>query len=97
MATAFGRWDDEVFEIVSVAVVPAARRRGLGRTLVRTLVDRARDEDLRRVDLEVSVANEGAIGLYRSEGFVPVGRRPRYYQDGTDAELMSLLLRRERG
>jgi ribosomal-protein-alanine N-acetyltransferase len=41
--------------------------------------------------LEVSERNEAARALYAAAGFVPAGRRRRYYADGTDA----LVLRRD--
>ncbi len=89
-----GRHDEEHFEILSVAVDPGRRGQGAGRALVREAIDAARGAGMSQVDLEVSVSNGSAIALYASEGFVPVGRRPRYYQDGSDALLMSLVLRR---
>jgi ribosomal-protein-alanine N-acetyltransferase len=83
-----------VLEIRSVAVRPRARGRGLGRALVRALLGRAREAEAERADLEVRAGNAAAIALYVSEGFVPVGRRRRYYGDGEDALLMSLVLAR---
>jgi ribosomal protein S18 acetylase RimI-like enzyme len=38
--------------------------------------------------LEVSAANAPAQALYLSEGFAVVGRRPKFYNDGSDAVLM---------
>ncbi len=84
-------------EIRSVAVRPRARGRGLGRALVRELLARARAAGAGRADLEVRAGNAAAIALYASEGFVPVGRRRRYYGDGEDALLMSLVLGRNAG
>ncbi|MBP7146197.1 MAG: ribosomal protein S18-alanine N-acetyltransferase [Acidobacteria bacterium] len=93
-AAALARVDADLFSIMSVAVRPSTRRRGLGRALVRELIARARQAGCSRVDLEVRVNNTAAITLYATEGFVPVGMRRRYYSDGTDALLMSLVLRR---
>jgi len=81
-------------EIQSIAVRPRARGRGLGRALVRALLERARAARAERADLEVRAGNAAAIALYASEGFVPVGRRRRYYGNGEDALLMSLVLGR---
>ncbi len=94
VAWGFGRIGVDALEILVVGVVPAARGRGLGRAIVREMLRRARAAGLARADLEVRVSNRPAILLYASEGFVPVGRRPRYYRDGEDALLMSLVLRR---
>jgi ribosomal-protein-alanine N-acetyltransferase len=38
--------------------------------------------------LEVAVGNVAALGLYRKHGFSQVGRRPRYYANGSDALVM---------
>lgn len=93
-AVAIARLGLDALSIFIVAVDPAARRRGLGRALVRALAADARAAGLPRADLEVRCDNTAAIALYASEGFVPVGRRPRYYADGTEALLMSLTLRK---
>lgn len=93
-ALAFVRLNPDAAEILVCAVAAAARRRGLGRALVRAALERARAAGAARADLEVRVNNAAAIALYAAEGFAPVGLRRRYYGDGTDALLMSLTLRR---
>ncbi|MDQ7007033.1 MAG: GNAT family N-acetyltransferase [Acidobacteriota bacterium] len=93
-AAIFLRRTGDNLEILNLAVHPDYRRRGLGRLLVQEAIGRARQEGLRQVDLEVSEANVAAVRLYETEGFVPVGSRPRYYPDGSAALLMSLVLRR---
>ena len=80
--------------ILVVAVRSRARRRGLGRALVRELLSRGRAMGVERVDLEVRVSNREAIALYEREGFARVGRRAAYYRDGEDALLMSCVLAR---
>ncbi len=77
-------------EIHAVAVAGLARRRGVGRALVRRAVERARASRRERVDLEVGQHNRAARALYVDEGFIAVARRPRYYRGGEDALLMSL-------
>jgi GNAT superfamily N-acetyltransferase len=46
-----------------------ARRSGLGSALVATALERARERGCRRVELDVSEANEAARALYESHGF----------------------------
>ena len=76
--------------ISNVAVAPAARRRGIGRALVKEMLARARKRELRFVTLEVRAGNESAIALYASVGFVPVGLRRGYYErPREDALLMT--------
>jgi ribosomal-protein-alanine N-acetyltransferase len=73
-------------EIHTLAVDPAHQRRGIGRALLRAVLDHAVGAT---VFLEVRTDNESAIRLYRSEGFVVVGIRRGYYRpSGADAFTM---------
>lgn len=67
-------------EIANLAVAPTAWGAGIGRSLI----DAALDEGTRRgasaVFLEVRDSNERARRLYRSRGFVEMGRRRDYYR-----------------
>lgn len=78
--------------MVSVAVLPEARGRGIGRALVEEAVAGARIRSCDEFYLEVRCSNEGAIGLYHSLGFASRQRLSAYYRDGEDAYLMSLEL-----
>jgi ribosomal-protein-alanine N-acetyltransferase len=77
-------------EVLTIAVVPPARRQGIGRKLLDTALAWAGSQGARAALLEVAVGNSAALALYQRVGFSPVGRRPRYYPDGGDA----LILRR---
>lgn len=78
-------------DIQTIAVAPAARGRGRGRVLLAELLATAERRGARQVFLEVRADNPVAAGLYASEGFVEIGRRPRYYQpDDVDAVVMKL-------
>jgi ribosomal-protein-alanine N-acetyltransferase len=78
-------------EILTLAVVPAARRRGLGGTLLASAMAAARGRGATAMFLEVAESNAAARALYAAGGFTLVGRRGRYYPDGGDA----LVLRRD--
>jgi ribosomal-protein-alanine acetyltransferase len=85
-------------DIQTIAFDAAHRGRGLGRALLRALLDAASARGAREVFLEVRADNPGAHGLYVSEGFEEIARRPRYYQpDDVDAIVMKLDLRRRGG
>ncbi|MSP54343.1 MAG: GNAT family N-acetyltransferase [Myxococcales bacterium] len=71
--------------VLHIGTVPAARRVGVGRHLLRRLLDTPGTET---AWLEVRADNAAAIGLYAGEGFIDVGRRKRYYPDGGDAVVM---------
>lgn len=65
--------------ILNVCVAPAHQHCGLGRLLVRRLLDLARWHRAAQVFLEVRPSNPNAIALYHSEGFIQIGVRKGYY------------------
>ncbi len=83
-------------EIVNLAVDPRARRRGLGRRILDMILQVARKMGMQRVLLEVRQNNLAALALYRSAGFVTIGRRAGYYPDtGEDALVQEIQLNSE--
>jgi ribosomal-protein-alanine N-acetyltransferase len=73
--------------VLTIGVTGSAQGRGLGTALLLDLLAAAGD---RRVLLDVRADNEVAQRLYRRHGFVPVGRRRRYYRpSGVDAVVMA--------
>jgi ribosomal-protein-alanine N-acetyltransferase len=76
-------------EILTVGVVPSARRQGLGVRLLAALLVEAARRGAREAFLEVRVDNEAARSLYAREGFAEVGVRRGYYDAGrVDAVVM---------
>lgn len=82
-------------ELLTLAVAPEARRRGLGRKLVSRFLYQARLRQADRAFLEVSAQNPAAIALYESAGFAPVGRRPGYYRTPEGTGIDALILARD--
>lgn len=78
-------------EILTLAVSPPARRRGLGRALIRTAAAHAVTLGAETLFLEVADANRPAQALYTGLGFLQVGRRTGYYR-GRDAAVMKVPL-----
>lgn len=79
--------------VLNVCIGPAHRGLGLGRLLMRRLLDIARWNGATRVFLEVRPSNPVAQKLYESMGFDEIGRRPKYYpakQGREDAIVMAL-------
>jgi [ribosomal protein S18]-alanine N-acetyltransferase len=66
--------------VLNICVHPRFQRRGFGRRLLNTLLDKARDAEADKVFLEVRPSNTHALSLYQSAGFEKVGIRPAYYQ-----------------
>lgn len=83
-------------EILTLAVRPAERRRGIATDLVARGALVAAAHGAIRLFLEVAEDNDAARGLYERAGFVEAGHRPRYYAraDGsrTDAVILALNL-----
>lgn len=79
-------------EVLSIAVRPGARRRGIGRLLMDEGLRRLYRDRARTCFLEVEGANAGALRLYRSLGFTQAGERRGYYADGGTALVMRLEL-----
>lgn len=71
--------EGEVVDVLSLAVDPAARRQGIGRTLLTELVAQARSTGAERVLLEVAVDNDAARALYDAAGFTAIARRRGYF------------------
>jgi ribosomal-protein-alanine N-acetyltransferase len=65
--------------VLNICIEPGLRGQGLGRHLLRRLIDIARWNSAERVFLEVRPSNPMAKALYESVGFTEIGKRPRYY------------------
>ena len=79
-------------EVLTLAVGPEHRRRGIGRALVEAGLLQAGQAEA--VFLEVAQDNTPAIGLYERAGFAPAGRRPAYYARKNGLAADALLLRK---
>lgn len=75
--------------ITNIAVTEDARGRGIGRRLTEALMQILSNLGAGYATLEVRVSNLRAQNLYKSLGFISVGKRKRYYEDNNeDAFLM---------
>lgn len=79
--------------VLNLCIGPDHRGHGLGRHLLRRLLDVARWNGAERVFLEVRPSNPSAKALYDSTGFVQIGKRPRYYpaRDGREDAIVMVL------
>ena len=80
-------------ELLTIAVHPAARRRGAGRALLEAAIAGAREAGAGVLLLEVGEDNPAARALYDSTGFSTVGRRPAYYRRKDNARADALVMR----
>lgn len=81
-------------EILTLAVDPVDRRRGVARALLADAASRAKASGASGLLLEVAVDNDPALHLYRTAGFREIGRRPGYYRAGRTTPVDALCLSR---
>ncbi len=79
--------------VVSVAVDPCYRRRGVGSTLADHVLAELKARGMKMVELEVRVTNEEGIGFWKHLGFLPLRVIREYYGDGKDALKMRKTLK----
>lgn len=81
-------------DVMTIGVLPEARRRGVAAALVAEILAVARAAGVERVFLEVRASNAPAQRLYERAGFTHIGRVRGYYRNPTeDAVTMRLDLK----
>lgn len=83
-------------DIMTIATEPEHRGRGIGKALILHVLDIFKEKQLGYLTLEVRPSNAPALALYENLGFLPVGRRKKYYKNPTeDALLLTLDIKEE--
>ena len=77
-------------DVQTIAVSPLDQGRGIGATLLRSLIDEASVARCRQMLLEVRSDNPSAIAMYERFGFERISLRRDYYDRGIDAIIMRL-------
>jgi len=72
----------------NLAVAPEFRRRGIATALLAELLERAREQEVEKLTLEVRVSNFPAQWFYRAHAFRLAGLRRRYYRDNQEDALI---------
>ncbi len=76
--------------VTNVATLPEYRKQGIARALM----ERALENEMDFLTLEVRKSNLPAISLYRKLGFEEVGIRPKFYREpNEDAVLMTKFIK----
>jgi ribosomal-protein-alanine N-acetyltransferase len=84
-------------EVLTLAVLPEARRRGRGLALMQAALATCRARGVSDVFLEVAADNTAAQALYRAMGMVESGRRRGYYARSEGSAVDALILTRNLG
>jgi [ribosomal protein S18]-alanine N-acetyltransferase len=80
-------------DIQTMVIKPEFQKKGYGKQLLDTLLEKVHENNSKRVFLEVVAENKPAISLYLSRKFEQIAKRSNYYPDGSDAVIMQLDLR----
>lgn len=75
-------------DVQTMAVAPPHWGNGIGSTLLESLIQEAGRRGATEMFLEVRADNDRARRLYRRFGFLEMGVRRGYYNDGVDAVVM---------
>lgn len=81
-------------EVLTLAVDPGHRRRGIGRRLLDRHLATLAAAGVGALFLEVEDGNAAARALYAAAGFTEVGRRESYYRAADGTRPAALILRR---
>lgn len=82
-------------EMLTIAVAPAARSRGIGGALLASHLAALAAEGAKSLFLEVEADNRAALALYRRFDFREVGERKAYYRKADGNRAAALVLRRD--
>ncbi len=85
------KWPDQE-HLVSIAVIPESRKKGVGQGLLNVLIEKMQTGSMR---LEVRRSNKAALSLYRRNGFIQTGVAYSYYTDGEDAIQMERVIEKK--
>ncbi len=80
-------------EVLTLAVSKAARRKGIGFSLMKTAIETCQRLLISSIYLEVAESNEPAKSLYTRCGFREFARRENYYQSASPAPESALIMR----
>lgn len=75
--------------IITIDVIAAARRSGVGSLLLRAAEGRLRAVGCHSVELETAVDNVSALSFYKRHGYTVIRTSPRYYSNGVDALVLT--------
>ena len=72
--------NDTLFgHIITINVVPAFRKKGIGRKMLQEIEDTFKQKGITECQLEVREDNKAALKLYQNSGYQKIGRLEKYY------------------
>ena len=92
-----GIWDDTYnMHITNIAVKKTNRHKGIGKALLKKLIQITKEENKETITLEVNEQNKIAQNLYLKNGFKIMGKRKKYYNGTHDAIIMTMEVTNEK-
>lgn len=88
MGYTIGSPKNESAEIISLAVDPAWRKRGIGKELTNFLIAQLKKRGIKEIFLHVRTKNKVGIVFYQNLNFKILETIKNYYRNGEDAYLM---------
>ncbi len=88
---AVDKWPDQE-HLVSIAVTPESRKKGVGQALLDNLIGKMQTGNMK---LEVRRSNKTALEFYQKNGFIRTGIAHSYYTDGEDAIQMEKVIQKK--
>lgn len=77
--------------INNVAVRESYRQRGIGRTLLKMILEEGKRAGVARAFLELRAGNGAALALYQKCGFEVIARRQKYYSEPVEDALVMII------
>ncbi|MBI1820837.1 MAG: ribosomal protein S18-alanine N-acetyltransferase [Nitrospirae bacterium] len=74
--------------ILDFAIDPQFRRKGLGEKVILNVIERIKENKIKKIFLEVRASNEAAKSLYKKVGFLNLAERKGYYSNPTEDALI---------
>ncbi len=77
-------------DIMNIVTKKSKRNLGIGSCLLKNLIDISKENDIKKLTLEVNYKNTSAIHLYKKFNFKEIAVRQKYYRNVDDAIIMQL-------
>lgn len=81
-------------EIITICILPEKRGKAFGAKLLQHQIEQLKQQEVKKLFLEVNENNSSAIRLYKKLGFLPTATRKNYYRlaDGSCADALIFAL-----
>lgn len=84
-------------ELITIAVDPRWRKKGVGRALMNAMLDDLTMTASRKLFLEVAADNPAALKLYAAHGFAKISERQGYYARADGRPATAIVMARDLG